>query len=521
MRFPFRLESDSVGNDSLDSGRSPISAKQVLPQATFFQCDDISVAEVAFEANADGRDCTWLYQAGQSDPVHFAAEALACGAASIITDQLLPCPLPQAIVNDVEEAASQLLEKLNHEPNKRLLTIGVVGNAGKTTTSLMIATVLRSMGLRTAYETDLGYCDGVLQSVAPEPNAKGAKLVQRLADACDAECSAIVIEWTNELAAVHSGIRWDLLVVTGSSRMADHEREDHPFGPDALDTALENMASDGVVLVSSDEPKLLRRIDDSGCKRLTYGMRRPADISAKVIENQLGEMTLMVSCAHESVAMTTKHCGEAMALNQLAAVSVAMLLESTLVEAVQWVSQAPIIPGRMHYVSRMDSAPIVIDAAGDHQRLASTLRSLRQQRLPGGKLWCILTLDEATSPISDMELMHCGRVMERLADHIVLTSSSASKPNFLASAHNVIDGFKRVAAARLVSNQSQAVRWAVAHAKPHDVILVAGGLSGSCARERRLAIQQLQNMIEKCRMADESCDDAPQILPLPWVKSQA
>ena len=521
MRFPFRLESESVGDEPLDSCFSPISAKQVLPQASFFQCDDFLVTEVAFEPTADGRGCTWLYRTGECDPVEFAAEALACGAASIITDQLLSCPLPQAIVTDVEEAACQLLDKLKDEPNKRLLTIGVVGNAGKTTTALMIASVLRNMGLRTAYETDLGYCDGVLQSVAPEPNAKGAKLVQRLADACDAECSAIVVEWTSELAAVHCGIRWDLLVVTGNSRMSDHEREDHLFGPDALDTALENMASDGVVLVPSDEPKLLRRVDDSGCKRLTYGLRRPADVSAKVIENQLGEMTLMVSCAHESVAMATKHCGEAMALNQLAAVSVAMLLEATLVQAVQWVSSAPNIPGRMQYMSRWDSAPVVIDAAGDHQRLASTLRSLRQQRLPGAKLWCILTLDQATSPLSDQEWMHCGRVMERLADHLVLTSSPESKPSFLSSAHNVIDGFKRVAAARLVSNQSQAVRWAFAHAKPHDVILVAGGLAGLNARDRRMAIQQLQTVIEQCREAQAPRDDAPQTLPLPWVKAQA
>ncbi len=525
MRFPYHLESDSFGDDATDAGleavaNCQVSAKQYLPEATFFQCDDIQVSELMFDPGVDGQGGMWMYRTGDCDPVEFSAHALACGASSILSDQLLPCPLPQAIVSDVDEAACRLLTQIYQTPNQRLLTIGVVGNAGKTTTALLVASVLRSMGLRTAYETDLGYCDGLVQSVAPEPNAKGAKLMQRMADACDADCSAIVIEWSDELAATHSGIQWDLLVVTGNGRMADAHSDQHRFGPDAMDEALDHLAGDGVVLVSADEPKLVRRVDDRGCKRLTYGVRRSADISAKIVEHQLGEMTLMVSCGVESVAMDTKLCGEAMALNQLAAISVAMLLEAPLVQAVQLASHAPSIPGRMQAMHSGNGTPIVVDAAGDHQRLAATLRALRQQRLPGGKLWCILTLDADSMQSSEMDRMHCGRVMERLADHIVLTSTPEAKTSFLNSAHQVIDGFKRVAAARLVANQTQAIRWAMAHARPQDLILVVGGLDGATAKDRRLAIQRLQNEIQRCQTLEESDEQAPKILPLPWVKTQ-
>ncbi len=500
-------------DDSFNDTPSPISLKAVLSAATFFQCENVVATSMALDIHELEPGQLAMFRGGLHEPLEFAAFALAHGAVAILSDQLLPCPLPQVIVADVDRAACELANEFFDRPSQQLLMIGVVGNAGKTTTSLMIAAALREQGIRTAYETDLGSSDGIVQSVDELDRALGAELILRMADARDAGCGAVVVEFSAALAAAHDGIEFDLLVVTGS---ASQPPTNHDFGPDPLMVALEHVASDGVVIVPADHPKLVRRVDDSGHRKLTYGLRREADVNGKVFDSQPGEMTLMVSCGDETVAMETRHCGEAMAMNQIAAVSLLLLLETKLAEATETVSRSPYAPGRMQRMSSLDSAGVVIDAAGDGTRAGLTLRALRQQTC-GGKLWCVLTLD-ATGTIGDDSLAIMGRMVERYAHRVVLTSTADHKDTFLHSAHAVLDGFRSVAVARLVSDQKSAVQWAIKHAAPNDTIVVLGGTAGGNAHQRRSRIQSLEKLVSGCQTGPAVARySSPVTLPMPGV----
>lgn len=487
---------DSSAAKSGVGGHQSKSLRGLLPSATFFQCDDMAVTKVIADLNdlQGGELC--IFRSGEHDPVEFAASALAGGASGIITDQLLPCPLPQVIVGDVEVAASDLMNQWLDRPSEKLMMIGVVGNAGKTTTALMIAGVLRGLGIRAAYETDLGSSDGIVQTVDNKDAPRGPALISRISEAHDVGCGVAVIEFTSEVAAAHSGVNFDLLVVTGSSTSLESiEGPEKHFGPDPLMIALDHLAKDAVVIVPADHPKLVRRIDDTGRRRLTYGLRRQADLSAKVFDNQPGETTLMISCGDETAAMETQHCGEAMAMNQLAAIAVAMLLETTLVDAIETVAGVPAVPGRMHRITGFDSAAVIVDAGGSCSRIASTLRTLRQQR-NGGKLWCVMTLDH-TAPGSGDAMATCGRLVEKYADKVVLTSTDENKPNFLHGAHALLDGFREVTVARLVADRKRAIQWAMQNAQPRDTIVILGGLNGATAHESRSRVQALVSLITK------------------------
>lgn len=496
-----RTNSDFGGHSSNDPELDQVtsaSLRQLFPTATFFQCEDVIACDLAVTGNQMHEGAVCVFRNGEDEPVEFAAMALASGASAILTDQLLPCPLPQVIVGDVEMAASELMNELAGRPSQQLMMIGVVGTAGKTTTALMIAGMLRGLGIRTAYETDLGSSDGIVQSVDVQKVPRGAALVQRLADARDSGCGAAVVELSSEVAAAHSGIALDLLIVTGSTTNSGHWSAQAQFGPDPLTVALENLAPDGVVVVPADHPRLVRHVDDTGHKRMTYGLRREAELSAKVFDNQPGETTLQVSCGDETAMMETKHCGEAMAMNQLAAIAVAMLLETPLCDAIERVCQLPVVPGRMQRITGFDSAAIVLDAGGDGSRIATTLRTLRQQRC-GGKLWCVMTLEESAAGVRDDSAAICGRLIERYADRVVLTSTDENKPNFLQSAHGVLDGFREVTVARLVADRQCAIQWAVQNAAPNDTILVLGGVDGANAHARRSRIQSLESLVLRCQ----------------------
>jgi len=497
-----RRHVDDLSDRFYSSGNAPAdrssSMRQIFPEAQFFQCTDVKVGGVSMEIATAKPGDVCIFQSGVHDPVEFSALGLARGVAAILTDQLLPCPLPQVIVADVERASCELFNRQLGDPSKKVLTIGVVGNAGKTTTSLLIAGVLRNLGIRTAYETDLGSCDGIVQTVDESERACGAAMIQRIHDAAQADCGAIVIDLSRSVMASHVGVEFDVLVVTGTSTDSPStSRPTYGFGPDPLEIALEHLVSDAVVFVPADHPKLVRRVDDTGHRRLTYGMRREADISAKVFDHQPGEMTLLVDAGDETAAMETFQCGEAMAMNQLAAIGVAMLMEKSLPEAIEIVSRLPSVPGRMQRMTGFDTAAVVLDAGGNSSRLGTTLRTLRQQRA-GGKLWCIMTLDSPISAVDD-EMAICGRLIEKHADKVILTSTKDCKPTFLQAAHSLLDGFRAVTIARLVADSDAAIHWAIKHASPSDTIVIIGGTEAQTAHDSRTRIQQLERMIESGR----------------------
>lgn len=487
-----------------------VSVKRLLPIAKFFQCQDITVNSLAAEvAQACPGDLV-CFQTGKDDPLAFSATALARGAAAILTEQMLPCPLPQAIVGDSAEASCVISSHLNGEPYKQMLTIGVVGDSGKTSTALMIAGLLKKIGIRTAYETDLGSSDGIIQSVSEATIANGLALVEKIAEARDASAGAIVIEYSGNDPGAAGGLKLDVLVVTGADSALQGTSQDAHYGPDALTAALEQTKQDAVVIVSSDHPKWIRRIDDTGLRRVTYGLRRAADVSAKVFEELPGETTLMVTCGDETAAMQTRHCGESMALNALAALSVGILIETPLYQAIAAICDLPQIPGRMQRITGFDTAAVVIDAGGSAQRLSGTLRTLRRQRRRSGKLWCIMTLDGDEAGLDqrrtcggDHSYSSMGRAIERFADRIILTSTDRSKGSFLKASHEVLDGFKDVAVARLVADQTKAIRWALTHAEPWDTLLIVSGSTAPTPAARRRSAQSLETLVRQILNSDD------------------
>mgnify|MGYP001220154982 CR=1 FL=1 len=504
-----------------------ISVKQTLPLVKFFQCQDIAVQRLAARVDEAQPGDLVCFQTGANDPVTFAAEALARGATAILTEQLLPCPLPQAVVGDVQEAACRIATALHADPASQMLTIGIVGDGGKTSTALLVAGLLKKIGLRTAYETDLGCSDGIVQTTPAASSPGGPELIEWLAEARDAGCGAVVIEMSGQEPGAVGALQLDLLIVTGNYSAGGNRVARGHFGPDPLAIALEQAKDDAVVIMPADQPKLLHRIDDSGLKRLTYGLRREADVSAKLFDQQPGSTTLMVSCGDETAVMETMHCGEAMAMSSLAAVAVGRLLDTPLTEAVAAVSRLPMIPGRMQRLSGYGSAAVVIDAASSPEQLAVTLRTLRQQQPKRGKLWCVLTLgtrpaDADHAPHFEHQLARCGRLMERFSQRMVLTSTVAAKSTFLRSAHAVLDGFRNVALARLITDPAGAIQWAVGHATPEDTILIVTADDSRSPYERRKSLQNLEAMVQQARdSAEMQRERTPMILAMPGVATSA
>jgi len=485
-----------------------VSLRGLFPQARFIGGTDIQVSRLAASPRTCRPGDLAIIDCAADDPQQAASDALSRGAVGILCEQLLPCPLPQCLVPDALAATAVLADSLAGCPTKDIFTVGVIGEAGKTTTALLVAAVLRAAGIRTAYNTDLGTCDGVLQMTPKQLACSPVEHSQWLSDARDCGCAIAILELTDELLTNHclEPLQLDLLVVTGNPGRTGE------FGPHRLQAALDRLRLSGMAVVSADSPQAVRMVADAGVSRLTYGLRHDADVSAKIYEQVLGQTTLLVTAGDCTAVMETNMTGPSMAANQLAAIAVGLLTELDLPTAIEAIRAVKQIPGRMDRVSGFDSAAVVLDSAGSQGRLAETLRGLRRER-QGGRLWCVLA---APSQASDIQHAGLGRTAERFADQVVYTTGDAGKEGFLQTAHALLDGVKQPALPRLIADRKRAIQWAVEHAAPDDIILIAGGYPHSQPHAHRAAIEADRATVEEARQhAPTRRESTPTILKFP------
>lgn len=512
-------EADSLRDvsDAVDEGDT-VSLRSLFPRARFIGGDDILASGVVDDATQCVPGQVVVVTPLNPHPEQAVASALARGAAGILCEQLLPCPLPQCLVADAAQAAARLSAAVAGNPACDVYTVGVIGPAGKTSVALLTAAVLRAAGFRTAFDTDLGQSDGVLQSTPPARVDGPLEMTELLSTARDSGSSVVVLELSDAMlrSVALSGVELDLLVVTGNPVRGDH------FGPRPLELALQRLRPSGVAVVSADSPQSVAAVRAAGAAHVTYGLRRKADVSAKIFEQLPGQTTLLVSARDCTAAMETSLTGPAMAANQLAAVAIGLLSELSLEQAIASVARVGKLPGRMERITGFDTAAVVLDAAATGPRLSSTLRGLRRER-SNGRLWCIVAADtDAAGSIDASACAAMGNAAQRYADHVIFTTAAGGKATFLAQAHAMLDGVADPAAPRLIADRARAIQWAVSHAAPEDTILIAGGYVAAGPHGHRQAIEADRTAVEQARTLPQVARTRPpKILRFPGLVASA
>ena len=481
-----------------------VSLRDTLPSSQFSGMQDIEFLAIATNARHIMPGDLAVYQIGKQDPAQLVSDAMARGAAGILTEQLLPCPLPQCIVGDMELALASLHSALLDRPDQKLLTMGVVGSAGKTTTALLISHLLRQHEIRTAYQTDLGSSDGVVSQTPSQSVSSAGGLVNWLGEAVDCEAQVAVIEVLQDDArhGRYDAIEFDIVVVTGTSSSTDD------FGPTATTCVLENLHPEGVVVYPADDARTSRIVCDAGVHSLSYGVLGAADLTAKIIDQAGGVSTLLLSHEDTTAAMETHLAGGAMAANHAAAAAVGLLIDLPLAEIAEQLGALKTVPGRGQRFESLGHASVIVDVAGSASRCEAALRTARSMK-NGGRLWCIATMSDLVA--QESQLMRLGSLLERFADQVVVTTTPDRKHKFLKSSHDVLDGVQECAAMRLVADSRRALQWAMQEARPTDTILLLTNQSFASAQEERVELAAIESTIQSNRNVLDAGENRPKL----------
>ncbi|MBZ5715321.1 Mur ligase family protein [Nannocystis pusilla] len=360
-------------------------------------------------------------------------------------------------------------------------TFGVTGTNGKTSTTTMLAAIVRAAGERVFSATTLDYSlDG--RPLAVERSWQGFLAAAEQSRAAGARHA--VVEITSQALARGYAKRWrfDLAVFTNLSpdHFKSHGSWEHYLASKAQ--LFVHTSPGGAAILNARDPAalLIDQVTPVDVRRVWYGvLSRGAclmkhDLEAMSVETSIDgtALTLAPSPLAEALggALRVAYVGEVFAENALAAAAAALAAGLPAAAVRAGLAGCPIVPGRFEVLGR---APVaVVDYAHTPDALARTCATARA--IAGEHRVIVVFGAGGDTDAGKREPM--GEAVGSAADVAVVTTDNPRREDPRQIAANLRAGLSRGGRAQIVEepDRLRAIAMALELAQPGDVVVVAG-----------------------------------------------
>jgi len=399
------------------------------------------------------------------------AEAESRGAVAAVVERFdSTVSIPQLRVENGRIGAAVAADTLYGQPWRALHMTAITGTNGKTTTAQLVRWVLGSSHRSVASIGTLGLVepDGTVREGTESLTTPGPVTLSRwLAELRAEGATAVVIEASSHALHQHrlDGVRVDAAVFTNVTQ--DHLDYHGDFG--SYTEAKRRLASlikpAGVAAFWADDPAWKGLRGPGGT--VTYSAARPADLRAVDIDATLSGTRFGMEFGGEQAEVRFPLIGTFNVENALAASAVALSHGTPLNDVANRLAQAPQVAGRLE---RVTDSPfrVLIDYAHTPDALERVLQTLRP--LTRGTLSVVFG---AGGDRDRTKRPKMGAAAAKYADHVVVTSDNPRTEDPESIIDDIVPGLGEAPYIRL-ANRREAVRHALAAAKEHDVVLLAG-----------------------------------------------
>ncbi len=450
-----------------------VNLNELFPTAQTFGAESVHVGACCSDARQCREGDVFVALVDEAGDGHEdACEAIRRGAVAVLAERYLPVNVPMYVVDDTRIAYGQLCQRLAGRPADAMRMIGITGTNGKTTTSMLMASVLEAAQAQVGVTSTIGYSDSIDNLPANRTTPVAPELASLLRRMQSNGCSHAVVELSSQGLAEHraAGIPFDAAILTNLRR--DHL--DTHGSPGNYRRAKERLFAQlkdtGFAVVNADDPGSQQVLPKLNCPVITVGQRQPAEVTAHVLERHASEQTFLLQAGNESIPVRTHMIGDAHVSNCLAAAAVGLVMGIELTTIVRGLEAVHRVPARLDRIECGQDFSVYVDCADTPDRLAACLHAMRQ--VTRGRVLCVYSASDER-PEAERPLL--GRVAEKAADIGIITNSTMRREPSLRVAHDILDGYQRPAKAHAVPSRVNAIQWALEKARPGDALLIAGG----------------------------------------------
>lgn len=459
------------------------------------------------------------YPGDKSDGRQFIAAAIARGANAVIYEKPLMKPLairqseqttpakslvmsghpqdahhfawddawqvPNLAVTDLRHKSGWLADAVYGAPSEKLWLVGITGTNGKTSTCHWIAHALSRAGKKCALIGTLGNgFAGALQ--ATENTTPDAMRVHGLlAEYLREGAHAVAMEVSSHALAQGrvNAVRFDVAMLTNLSR--DH-LDYHGDMQSYADTKrkLFDWQQLGFVVLNLDDAygmELAEQLQDADAEVIAYGLSDAAlqlaeRLGLRMVYGNLLEMNgqglrLAVHSSWGAAELNSALVGRFNAANLMGALAVLLVSGVALNDAVESLSVAQPVVGRMQRLGGTNEPTVIVDYAHTPDALEKVLQALREvSAAAGGKVFCVFGCggDRDRGKRAMM-----GMVAERFSDFCIVTSDNPRGENPREIIAEIVNGMNEDNH-EIILDRAAAIKSAILHARQSDTVLIAG-----------------------------------------------
>jgi UDP-N-acetylmuramoyl-L-alanyl-D-glutamate--2,6-diaminopimelate ligase len=364
---------------------------------------------------------------------------------------------------------------------RQMLTVGVTGTNGKTSTTAFVAAALARSHRPVARATTVGtFLDD--EPIVVTKDYDGFVELMRRCTERGGRLAAI--ELTSEALFHGFGKAWPCEVGVFTNLTHDHldahGSPEHYLASKAQLFLGIPVGGTAVLNACDSSAELLRDVVPHGVRILTYGVAstsRGATLSGAQLDalaesvdvtwaGTTAKVVLSPVLGGGSLTLRTQGIGEIYAENALAAWVGAVAAGVPRDAAAQAIADAPAPAGRFQIVA--DRPHVVVDYAHTPDALTRTLATGR--RLCKGRLWVVFGAGGNRDKAKREPMGHAASD----ADHVVLTSDNPRDEDPEAIALAIRKGVSPEADLRVILDRARAIESAVRAAGPDDVVVIAG-----------------------------------------------
>ncbi len=434
----------------------------------------------------------------RSDGRQFAHDAVAAGAVAVLTDDASvarSAQVPVAVVGDIALAAAQVAERFYGDPSQRLAVIAVTGTNGKTTTAYLAWQILNGAGVRCGLMGTVEIDDGVAVAPAAMTTPPAIEVSRSLSVMVENGCRAVALEASSHALDQKrlDGVAIDVGVFTNlTGDHLDYHRTMERYGA-AQARLFSILPPEGTAVVNAGDPAHAAMIERCRAKvlRCDAGASSGAGASVEVLGESIEGMDLRLRGPWGTATARVPLIGPYNAMNTLEAVAACHaalgpfggLSVRAIEEALPTVKPPP---GRLEPVgvpgarrSRAARAVpgrlprVFVDFAHSDDALRNVLSATRSAMGGAGALWVVFGCggdkDRTKRP-------RMGLVAAEHADRVVVTSDNPRTEKPSAIVTEILAGIPEHLwhKVEVHVDRAPAIRHAVEHAAPGDVIVIAG-----------------------------------------------
>jgi UDP-N-acetylmuramoyl-L-alanyl-D-glutamate--2,6-diaminopimelate ligase len=414
-------------------------------------------------------DLFLAWKGTSSDAHDFVASAVDHGAVATVVERPVDVDVPQLVVRDGRRAAALAADVVMGSPSDELLTVGVTGTNGKTTTSLLIRHLLNPT-IPTAVIGTLGLIErGVVRPGTEGLTTPGpVQVAVWLRELVDGGMGAVVMEASSHALEQRrlDGVRFDIAVFTNLSQ--DHLDYHGDLGAyfAAKSHLVELVTPDGTVVVNRDEPAWTG-LDVAGRTLRSFGIDTEADVSASDLELDAAGARFTLTVDGVSRPVESPLIGRYNVENALAAAAVALAAGIGLDAIVERLRTAPQPSGRMEAVVTSPFT-VLIDFAHTPDALRNALTAVKP--LTAGRL---IVVFGAGGDRDATKRRPMAEAVRSVADVLVLTSDNPRTEDPERILDDLATGLRGATYER-VADRREAIARALGMARPGDTVVLAG-----------------------------------------------